>query len=294
MSFAFMPLYTGDYLRDTRSLTPLKHGIYGLLLIQLWDTREPLPLDEQECAGIAKCRSSDEIDAMRFVLSKFFIKCDDGYYNKRMSEEIAKAEILSDSRSKAGKIGASVRARSKVRSQYRTNAKQEPNNSLASAKQESVPLPPQLPLQPNQEKPSPADAGVASIAVDAPSPSGIPRTDSLDSSGIPRNELPGVPRVPHAEIVASFHASLPMAVPVKSWDADRQELLRVRWREDPQRQNLDWWQRFFRYVARSEFLTGQAASPGRKPFALTLEWLLKRGNFRKVIEGNYHDAKEHA
>jgi uncharacterized protein YdaU (DUF1376 family) len=276
MSFAFMPLYTGDYVRDTRSLTPLKHGIYDLLLIQLWDTREPLPLDEQECAGIAKCRSSDEIEAMRFVLNKFFIKCDDGYYNKRMSEEIAKAEILSDSRSKAGKIGASIRARTKARSQSRTSAEQVPNTSLASAKQESVPPPPQPHSQPPPEKPSPADAGVASIAVDAVVKPG-PQT-----------------RVPHAEIVELFRATLPMAVPIKIWDNDRQELLRTRWREEPERQSLDWWQRFFRYVARSKFLTGEAASPGRKPFVLTLEWLLKRANFRKVIEGNYHEAKETA
>jgi hypothetical protein len=30
MSFAYLPLYTGDYIRDTRHLTPLRHGIYLL------------------------------------------------------------------------------------------------------------------------------------------------------------------------------------------------------------------------------------------------------------------------
>src|SRR3974390_1559534 len=79
MSFAFLPMYTGDYLRDTRHLTPMRHGVYLLLLFHCWDQRGPLPHDEQECAGIANCRSADEIDALRYVLSRFFVKLDDGW-----------------------------------------------------------------------------------------------------------------------------------------------------------------------------------------------------------------------
>lgn len=83
MSFQYMPFYTGDYLHDTRHLTPMKHGIYVLLLMFCWDQKGPLPLDEQECAGIASCRSGDEIKAMRRVLNEFFIRMEDGWYNKR-------------------------------------------------------------------------------------------------------------------------------------------------------------------------------------------------------------------
>ena len=110
-----MPLYTGDYLRDTRHLTPMRHGVYLLLMMHCWDQKGPLPLDEQECAGIANCRSHDEIDGLRYVLGKYFIKMDDGWYNKRMAEEIAKAEGLSAARSKGGQISAANRARTKVR-----------------------------------------------------------------------------------------------------------------------------------------------------------------------------------
>jgi uncharacterized protein YdaU (DUF1376 family) len=91
MSFAYLPLYTGDYLRDTRHLTPAKHGIYLLALMYCWDTQGPMPLDEQECAGICNCRSADEIDAMRYVLQRYFV--DDGWYNKRMAEIVAQAKI---------------------------------------------------------------------------------------------------------------------------------------------------------------------------------------------------------
>ena len=83
MSFAYMPLFTGDYLRDTRHLSPRKHGIYFLLLIHCWDQKSPIPLDEQEIASIANCRSGDEIEALRYVLDRYFMKNDDGYSIKR-------------------------------------------------------------------------------------------------------------------------------------------------------------------------------------------------------------------
>lgn len=128
MSFQFLPLYTGDYLRDTRHLSPLKHGIYLLLIMHCWDQKGPLPLDEQECAGIANCRSSDEIESLRYVLDRFFVRMDDGHYNSRMQREIERAEVLSHARSAAGRIG------------YQAKAKQLLSKSQAIAKQ--VPLPP--------------------------------------------------------------------------------------------------------------------------------------------------------
>ena len=93
---------------------------------------------------------------------------------------------------------------------------------------------------------------------------------------------------PHAEILKLFARHLPMARQPAEWNAQRQTLLRTRWREKANRQNLDWWARLFGYVAKSEFLTGQSSTPGRKPFELDLPWLLKAENFLKVIEGKYH------
>lgn len=116
-----MPWFTGDYLRDTRHLTPQKHGIYLLLLASCWDQRGPVPLDEQECAGIANCRSSDEIESLRYILAKYFVRMEDGYYNQRMQAEIEKAEAISRSRSDAGRKG------------YQAKAKHLPSNCLASA-----------------------------------------------------------------------------------------------------------------------------------------------------------------
>jgi uncharacterized protein YdaU (DUF1376 family) len=121
MSFQYMPLYTGDYLRDTRFLTPLKHGIYLLALVHCWDSKGPMPLDEQECAGICNCRSADEVEALRYILERFFVRNDYGYFNVRMQKEIERSEAISGARSVAGKAG------------YQAKAKQLLGKSLASA-----------------------------------------------------------------------------------------------------------------------------------------------------------------
>lgn len=118
MSFAYLAIYTGDYLRDTRHLSPLKHGVYLLLLMHCWDQRGPLPLDEQECAGIANCRSTDEIDALRYIIERYFIRMEDGHYNARIQKEIERAINISNSRSDAGKRGYQAKAKQLLSKRY--------------------------------------------------------------------------------------------------------------------------------------------------------------------------------
>ena len=52
---------------------------------------------------------------------------------------------------------------------------------------------------------------------------------------------------------------------------------------------LAYFKELFEYVGHSPFLTGKsAATGGRPPFQITLEWLVRPTNFAKVVEGNYH------
>lgn len=100
-----------------------------------------------------------------------------------------------------------------------------------------------------------------------------------------------IPNVPHSEIVAAYNEILAtqglVAVKPKLWaGSERAAALRVRWREDPGRQTVDYWRRFFGYVAQSDFLMGRAKT--ERPWRADLGWLLKRENFAKVCEGKYH------
>ena len=99
------------------------------------------------------------------------------------------------------------------------------------------------------------------------------------------------PECPHVEIVALYHEVLPELTRVSDWTIDRQKLLRKRWREKPERQDLDWWRRFFEYVHGCDFLMGRKTGRDGRPFECDLEWLVRPTNFVKVIEGKYQSRE---
>lgn len=163
MSFAYLPWYTGDYFRDTRHLTPARHGVYLLLLAHCWDSKGPAPLDEQECAGICNCRSADEVDAMRYILGRYFVKMSDGYYNARMCDEVAKWERISAARSKGG-IEKARRQRDAVASQ-----RAQADLSSASPRTPSPSLTPKdQDLKENQGACSASQPQAASVVSESP------------------------------------------------------------------------------------------------------------------------------
>lgn len=93
---------------------------------------------------------------------------------------------------------------------------------------------------------------------------------------------------PHQAIIDLYHQTLPSGRQVRIWNDARKTKLRARWKEDPKRQSLEWWGKFFGYIAESDFLTGKTASANRRPFELGLEWIVSPENFAKIIEGKYH------
>lgn len=173
-----MPLYTGDYLRDTRHLSPLRHGVYLLALMHCWDSQGPMPLDEQECAGICNCRSSDEIEAMRYVIGRYFIKMDDGHYNKRMADEVARFAHLSSKFSEAGRKSAEAR-RAKAREGRRVQTEQRTAVLGAALNLGSTDVQPTLNLgetevEPRSVSPSPSPTKEKHIRAAKARPSATP------------------------------------------------------------------------------------------------------------------------
>ncbi|MDT8452305.1 MAG: hypothetical protein RQ936_06115 [Gammaproteobacteria bacterium] len=100
------------------------------------------------------------------------------------------------------------------------------------------------------------------------------------------------PTCPHQEIIELYHQILPMLPRVKIWSKARRAHLKARWSEDRERQQLQWWESYFTYVAKSKFLTGNA--PGRNgspPWMANLEFLVKQSSFTKTVEGSYHGGE---
>lgn len=144
---------------------------------------------------------------------------------------------------------------------------------------------------------------------DSPSQYGGNPADSLiPDSLIPDKEVSKdtlspakLPDCPHQEIIALFSKNLPELPQPKPelWDGARAKNLAARWKwcltkkssktgkpyAEDKESALDWFDRFFGYVAQSDFLTGRDG----KWQNCDLAWLVKADNFAKVLQGNYEN-----
>ena len=95
-------------------------------------------------------------------------------------------------------------------------------------------------------------------------------------------------KCPHRKIIELYHEILPANPRIREWTTARQKQLKTRWLEDRERQNLEYWRRFFELIAQHcPFLTGQREGRNGQPFLPGLEWMVKRENFVKIREGRY-------
>lgn len=120
---AWMPLWIGDYLRDTMNLTMGHHGAYLLLIMHSW-TQGPFPDDIEEIAAIVRAPANEAAIAWQRV-QRYFRLVDGLWHHDRVIAERAaateNAERVSKARSEAGKKGAEARKQ------------QPPNNAEANA-----------------------------------------------------------------------------------------------------------------------------------------------------------------
>jgi uncharacterized protein YdaU (DUF1376 family) len=100
MGRAWMPLYVGDYLRDTRDLNTLQHGAYLLLIVHYWQ-HNALPADDARLAAIAGLSAAQWRRIREPVQAKF----SEGWRHKRIEAELAKLDRVVMQRRLAGRSG---------------------------------------------------------------------------------------------------------------------------------------------------------------------------------------------
>src|SRR5580704_8100543 len=100
MGRAWMPLYVGDYLRDTRDLNTLQHGAYLLLIMHYWQ-HDALPGDDARLAAITGL----SVAQWRRIREPVQAKFTDGWRHKRIEAEIAKTDRAFMQRRAAGPNG---------------------------------------------------------------------------------------------------------------------------------------------------------------------------------------------
>jgi hypothetical protein len=114
-----------------------------------------------------------------------------------------------------------------------------------------------------------------------------------DDEETQEKEPPKIPPCPHQKIRELYHEMLPELMPMKIWNSTRRQHLQARWRESQEFQSIDFWERLFAHIKKSDFLVGrkQRASPDKPAFKADLDWIIRPQNFAKIIEGKYDNEK---
>ncbi len=132
-----MPMFWGDYLRDTGHLSPAEHGAYLLLIAHQWTTAKTLPDDDAALGRIARM-SPREWRAARRAIEEFFTVENGTWSQKRVAMELTRAREAFEKRSNAGSKGGSTTQAK--RKQWSSNASSDDGNN-DQAYSNSKPIP---------------------------------------------------------------------------------------------------------------------------------------------------------
>ena len=128
MERAFMPLYTGRYLRKTRRLGAAEHGAYLLILMTLWEEGGTIPDDEIVLRRI--CNNPRNWSKIWTAIKPYFT-IEGGHISQAtLSEYLAEFERLRASRVRGGKRAGQIHA--KKQKKNKATGQAEPEDSLSS------------------------------------------------------------------------------------------------------------------------------------------------------------------
>jgi uncharacterized protein YdaU (DUF1376 family) len=246
-----------DWTLHTAHLSLVEEAIYSRLIDHYYDTESPIPKITQPV--YRRLRMASESAIADQILAEFFVLCDDGWHHKRCDKEILAYHKKSGQNRLNGLNGGRPR--------------KEPLTNNPQITQSVISGNPNITLTNNQELITNKNTKTLSSAEPPPEP---------DLTGTQ------IPDCPQLEIVGLYNSILATrgltAVKPALWGGTRARHLSTRWRESENRQNLDWWKRWFEYIAGIPFLMGE----NQKNWTADFGWLLNRENFVKVCEGKYH------
>jgi uncharacterized protein YdaU (DUF1376 family) len=157
---AWMPLWIGDYLADTMSLTTEQHGAYLLLLFAYWRNRGPLPDDDSELRSTTKS-CLEHWSSTRQKMLKFFTVENGHWHHARADKELLLASTRAQKAAAKAKKAAEARWGSKE-----TGSDGAPSNAPSNA--------PSIPQALHKECPSPS-----------PSPSSLSSNEEKERESAP-------------------------------------------------------------------------------------------------------------
>lgn len=119
----------GDYRSATAHLSLLEHGVYSWLLDTYYLNEKPLPLNERELFRMALARSEDERNAVRDILSEFFVETESGWVNNRCESEVKAYHAKAETNRKNGGNGGRPKKQAKENPNgFQDNSENIPNS----------------------------------------------------------------------------------------------------------------------------------------------------------------------
>jgi len=128
----FMPMFWGDYARDTGHLSNAGHGAYLMLIKHYWCSARPLPDDDAQLWRIACCDSIGAWKKLRAAIEPFFHIGDGLWRHNRIDRELIKAAERYEKRAKAGKKGNETRWGKDGNATEETPPELPPSDSIAT------------------------------------------------------------------------------------------------------------------------------------------------------------------
>lgn len=187
---AWMPVYIGDYTGDTLRFSTEAHGAYFLLIMDYW-RQGPPPNDDEVLASITKLPIARWRKHRRLIEPLFKVK-GGSWHHKRIDDERATADGITNKRSVAGKAGAEARWQ-------RSGTDDDKTDSADNGK------PPDAPVA----KPM-ANAMANASQTDAPSPSQSQSPSGSPELPIGRSYEPGAATAPSGGTVDLLEIPLGM------------------------------------------------------------------------------------
>ncbi|MDB6027540.1 MAG: hypothetical protein JWM68_3763 [Verrucomicrobiales bacterium] len=152
----WMPLYIGDYLRDTMHLRREEHGSYLLLIMAYWNNQGPLSDDDEYLSGIARVELPEWTQTVRKRLAPFFVTEAGLWTHNRIEVEIARAKGTQTARKAAAKAGNDAKALKRLANGSQTEPPASANgNARGSQNPPHSPSPSQM--QEREREPNPPE-----------------------------------------------------------------------------------------------------------------------------------------
>jgi uncharacterized protein YdaU (DUF1376 family) len=181
----WMPLYWGDYLRDTGHLSAAEHGAYFMLIGHYWTTGKALPDDPEKLSRIARM-TMKEWKHSRATLAEFFDVANGLWRHGRIEKEMKKWSNMVNQKRSAGI--ASAERREALKKEHDLGAEMAENRH-------SDPTPVEIPLatcSPSVDSAVPTGPPTNGLRKSNPSPSPSPSSKTSSS----RREVAAGSRLP--------------------------------------------------------------------------------------------------